>query len=236
MRKIKGTGKCVLCGREGVPLTADHLGPISLGFSLRPKLRPVCQRCNSARNYRMSLNDVKALIADEERGEKVISWHSKYIWDKLKNLVKTDGDAKKLSHLMRRNMHHVLIILSDIAAAGFKDFLIKNFLHPEYAYFYIRFEGFNQVTGTYKQMIKIPGRLKQYERNAERYIRIAFESLEKYQDKENRRIGHWKSEDIDKAIITAIESLKQGNEQNALLKIHEALRILADESLKDFTS
>jgi len=235
MRKIRGTGKCVLCGREG-RLTADHLGPISLGFSLRPKLRPVCKHCNSARNYRMSFNDVKALIAEEERGEQVISWHSKYIWDKLKNLVKTDEDAKKLSHLMRRNMHHVLIILSDISAAGFRDFLIKNFLHPEYAYFYIRFEDFNPTTGTYKRMIKIPGRKKQYERNAERYIRIAFESLEKYQKKENRRIEPWRSKDVDKALASAIESLKKGDDQTALVKINEALRILADEALKDFTS
>lgn len=235
MRKIKGTGKCVLCGREG-PLTADHLGPISLGFSLRPKLRPVCRHCNSARNYRMNLDDVQALVAEEENGEQVISWHSRYIWDKLKNLVKTDEDAKKLSHLMRRNMHHVLIILSDISVAGFKKFLINNFLHPEYAFFYIKFYGFDPTTGTYKQMIKIPGKKKQYERNAERYIRIAFESLEKYQKKENRRIEPWKSKDVDKTIASALESLKKGDEKAAIIKIHNALQILADEAFKDFTS
>jgi Alw26I/Eco31I/Esp3I family type II restriction endonuclease len=235
MKKIRGTGKCVLCGRMD-KLTADHIGPISLGFSLRPKLRPVCKHCNSARNYRMSLSDIKTLIAEEEKGEQVISWHSKYIWDMLKNLVKKEEDAVKLSHLMRRNMHHVLMILSDIAAAGYKDFLRKNFLHPEYAYYHIHFEGFDPVTGEYKRMIKTPGKKSQYKRNAERYIRIAFESLEKYQEKENRRIKPLQSKDVERCIASAIESLKKGNEQNALTKIHEALKILANASLKEFTS
>jgi len=235
MKKFSGVGKCVICGKMG-PITADHIGPVSLGFSLRPKLRPACKRCNSARNYRMNFDDVQSLIKDEEKGEQVVSWHSKYIWDELKYLVKTDEDAKKLSHLMRRNMHHVLIILSDIAAKGFKDFLIRNFLHPEYAYYYIKFKGFDPSTGEYSKMIRIPGRKKQYENNAKRYIRIAFEALQKYQKKENRRVGLWKNRDVDLLVTSTLEQLQKGDEKSALTKIHSALQKLANDALKDFTS
>jgi len=234
MRKFRGQGKCAICGKTA-PITADHMGPVSLGFSLRPKLRPVCRGCNSARNYRMTLDDVKKLIDDENKGEQVISWHSKYIWDRLKYLIKTDEDAKKLSHLMRRNMHHVLTILSDIAAKGFRDFLIRNFLKPEYAYYYIEFVGFDLSTGKYDKIIRKHGLKKQYKNNADRYIRIAFESLEKYQNKENRRVGMWKNKEVDALVASVLENLQKGNEKSALENIHLALQKLANDALKDFT-
>ena len=86
-------------------LSADHIGPISLGFAHRPKFHPLTKEANSAKNNRMSLNDVNVLIEDESKGDVVISWHSSYIWDKFKGSVKTDNDAVKLSDLMLSLIH-----------------------------------------------------------------------------------------------------------------------------------
>jgi len=71
---------CPVCGKKR-KLTADHIGPISLGFAHRPNFNPLCKSCNSKKNNRLTIQDVKSLIKDEKKGEKVISWHSQYIWD-----------------------------------------------------------------------------------------------------------------------------------------------------------
>ena len=179
---------CPRCGKEAI-LTADHIGPISLGFKHRPKFQPLCRTCNSAKNNRMMLSDIKLLISDEKSGDEVVSWHSKAIWDLLKNSPKNDRDARKVSRLMRTHHHHVMEIFYIISLKGYKDFLL-NFLHPEYAYYSIEIENLNKKTFEYDRIVKKKGTKKQYENNAARYVRIAFESLDEYHSKtiDNRRI------------------------------------------------
>src|SRR5439155_1114271 len=60
-------------------ISPDHIGPMSLGFAHRPKFHPMTSSQNSSKGNRMTLNDVKVLISDEEKGETVVSWHSKFI-------------------------------------------------------------------------------------------------------------------------------------------------------------
>ena len=50
----------------------------------------------------------------EEKSEQVVSWHSKYIWDSLKNKITNDDDAIKLSRLMVTNLQNVLQIFSEV--------------------------------------------------------------------------------------------------------------------------
>jgi len=116
-------------------VSPDHIGPISLGFSHNPQFNPLTPAKNSAKNNRMTFADIKKLIELEKNGAIVTSWHSKYIWDILKNKIKTDADALKLSKIMRRNMHQILLILSEILKQGYSKFLVTNFLHPEYAFY-----------------------------------------------------------------------------------------------------
>jgi len=84
------------CGAKG-PLTADHVGPLSLGFCHRPRFRALCKACNSARNNKLSLNDVRILIEDEKKGEEVVSWQAKSVWDIYKDKIKSDSDALYLA-------------------------------------------------------------------------------------------------------------------------------------------
>lgn len=227
--------RCSTCGRYG-PITADHIGPLSLGFSqrVRPRLRPMCRKCNSARRNMMALDDVQILLNDEAKGEKVVSWHSKYTWDKLKLLVKSDEDAKKLSDLMRRNMHHALIILAEVAANGFSDFLRRKFLKPEYAYYDIEYQGFDPSTGEYKRMVKKKGSKKQYENNAKRYIRKSFGSLRKYKEGGSRRVFKWNNAKVDELVKSSLKCLRKGEETEALKLINGALNELAEDALSEF--
>ena len=218
----KGHGKCCMCSNEG-DVTADHIGPISLGFAHLPIFQPLCRSCNSAKNNRMFLSDVKKLIELEHQGEQVISWHSKYLWDRLKSKVTTEQDAKKLSKLMRTAHHHFLEILYAISRVGYQDFLF-NYLNPDYALFErIEFVGLDQSTYSYKSISKIPGTKTQYHNNAARYGRIAFESLEEYQTKLNRNILIRLTEHMDAArdIICVLRKDRDRNEPLAKL-FHEA--------------
>jgi Alw26I/Eco31I/Esp3I family type II restriction endonuclease len=165
-------------------LSADHIGPISLGFCHRPKFHPLTREKNSAKNNRMSFDDVKSLIVDEQNGEQVVSWHSKYIWDLLKNGVKNDEDAVKLSTIMRTNLHWVLSIFAQIDEQGYRDYLMR-FLNLDYSDFDYTFPEFTpENVGKIVQKAK---KGKNQANNKERYVRVAFESLDEYKNKENRR-------------------------------------------------
>ena len=223
--------KCPDCGKER-KMTADHIGPISLGFTHRPKFNPLCKNCNSKKNNRITSSDVKQLIAGEGKGEIVISWHSKPIWNKLKNKVKTEDDALLLSKLMRTNLHHVLIIFSMISEAGFDDY-IKRFLHPEYSFRDYKFEGFDPMTGPEKIISKELSSANK-KKNATRCVRVAFESLADYKNKANRNQKKWNNSAIDKIISEILLALEAKNIKTADSKILEALTSLANDAETQF--
>lgn len=214
-------------------VSPDHLGPISLGFSHRPKFRPLTRAANSARNNRMTLEDIKLLL-EEEMAEPVISAHSQHLWDLLKNEVTDDEGALKLGKLMRENMHHILSIFSYLSEKGHKDFLIKNFLHPEYANYSIKYEGFDPKTGNFEKMVKTNGTKKQYTNNAKRYIRISLEALKQYSLKENRNLKKWLTDEVEESLAKVIKHLERGNEKKARACLFETFEIVAKNLAKKF--
>lgn len=214
-------------------VSPDHLGPISLGFSHRPKFRPLTRAANSARNNRMTLEDIKLLL-EEEMAEPVISAHSQHLWDLLKNEVTDDEGALKLGKLMRENMHHILSIFSYLSEKGHKDFLIKNFLHPEYANYSIKYEGFDPKTGNFEKMVKTNGTKKQYTNNAKRYIRISLEALKQYSLKENRNLKKWLTDEVEESLAKVIKHLERGNEKKARACLFETFELVAKNLAKKF--
>ena len=113
-------------------------------------------------------------MEDEKQGKKVISWHSKYIWDKLKSEIKNERDALNLSRAMRLNLHNVLTLLAIIKSESHIEFL-KNFLHPEFSFVDYKFEKFHPLKLNELKIIKKPLDSKNKRKNAERYIRISLE-------------------------------------------------------------
>jgi Alw26I/Eco31I/Esp3I family type II restriction endonuclease len=215
-------------------VSPDHIGPISLGFSHNPQFNPMTPAKNSAKNNRMTLSDVKTLIKLEKEGANIVSWHSKYIWDFLKSKVKNNSDALRLSKIMHKNLHNVLTVLALIAEAGYDKFLVSNFLHPEHAYFSISFKGFNPKDGSYEEMIKTPGKKKQYSNNEKRYIRISLESLDAYKKVKNRNTKTIKSKNVQSALDKTLLLLKNGNDSQAKKGLRDVYSKLSKELAKDF--
>lgn len=215
-------------------VSPDHIGPISLGFSHNPNFNPLTPAKNSAKNNRMTFADVKMLIELEKKDANIISWHSKYIWDLLKNKVKNNADALKLSKIMRQNMHQILMILAEISENGYDEFLVSNFLHPEYAYYSIEFKDFNPKNGSYQEMIKIKGDKKQYENNAKRYIRISLESLKAYQKVKNRNTRASNSKIVHDLLDKTLLMLKNKKHTEAKKNLYMVCSKISEELAKGF--
>lgn len=130
---------CPVCG-EVHKMTADHIGPISLGFCHSRNFAPMCSKCNTAKNNRLSKADVDRLLAIEAEGTQVISWHSQHIWDALKHTVTDNAEALFVSSVMAKCHQNVLNILALINRKGGSEFLMR-YLHPEYALWDYRFEN-----------------------------------------------------------------------------------------------
>ncbi len=217
-------------------ISPDHIGPISLGFCHRPKFEPITKRENIAKGNRMTLENVQELIKDEIKVEKVVSWHSSFIWNKIKHRVKNDDDAEELSKLMRVNLHRILHIFSLIHSAGYDDFLIKMFLHPEYALYQPVFGDFNPKTGKCSKITAKKVNRTEHRRNAERYIRKSFEALDKYKLKDNRRITAELGSEISSMLKTVIDALSRREEEKAKKRLKEIFEVMANNALTEFLS
>ena len=120
-------------GGDGPP-SADHIGPLSLGFSHRPEFRLLSKSANSAKNNRMSLWDFEYLCRREDEGEPVASWYARPIWQALRHLVVNEETAGRLSKVMRDNQRQAISFLADIRSHGHATFL-ASLLELEYADF-----------------------------------------------------------------------------------------------------
>jgi Alw26I/Eco31I/Esp3I family type II restriction endonuclease len=222
---------CPSCGKMA-RMSADHIGPISLGFTHRMQFRPLCIECNSKKNNRMTLEDVKQLINVEASGEDVISWHSKFAWNKIKHKIKTDSDALRASKVLRRNMHYILAIFSMISEAGGKKFLSR-FLHPEYARLDYEFTEFDIETGNFKAEEFAVDSLNT-RKLASRYLRISFESLSDYNEKENRNHSSWNDKFVDQQLQVIMDAINEKDFSKADLKLNELLNHLGERIIEQF--
>ena len=176
-------GTCTNCGKHVEKISPDHVGPLSCGFKQNGFFEPLCDRCNSAKNRRFTFEDVKRLKDYENKTqESVASWQVDALWSSAKELVKNDADVKTLSNYMRAMQDYYLRILTYIAELGYYDFL-SSFLHPEYAYFSIEFEGLDTSTLTYSSFKKTENKTNGSRSTAARSVRIAFDELFEYTSK-----------------------------------------------------
>lgn len=230
-RKQKAKHACPVCG-QSAKLTADHIGPISLGFMHRMEFQPMCIDCNSSKNNRLTHQDVVKLRDTESSGMPIVSWHSTAIWNALHPLVIDDVSAVRLSSLMRNNLHHVLTLFSMINESGQGSFLVQ-FLHPEYALFDWDFSAFEPVTGVH-QGRRFEVDTANTRKQAQRYIRVSFESLDTYADKDNRRSSMWKNKNCDSLLIEILALIVAKDETRALEKIRQFFGELASQAKFEF--
>jgi Alw26I/Eco31I/Esp3I family type II restriction endonuclease len=223
-------GKCANCGNEE-QLTADHEGPISLGFCHRPKFVALCKACNSGKNNRMSKTDVVNLKKDEENGAIVVSHHAITVWDLLKKSVNSDDDALQMSKIMRANQHQYLMLLSKIKGAGHDKFL-KNLLHPEYAKNRYEIIGFKGTDFSYEKL-EVSKRQDTYSDSLEeRMVRISLDALDEYSSKENRNPLLVEDKELEKTERELLELLEEENYKEGKKKLDEYMTSIGKKLVK----
>lgn len=175
-----------LYGHPG-PCSADHVGPLSLGFAHRPEFQILCHGCNSAKNNRMTLSDVVHLKKAEKSGEIVTSWYNKNLWDYCKDNVVDDETARRLSKLLRDNRHTAMSFLGRVIQKSHFTFL-TTYLCLSAADFDAQFVNLRveKHMTHFDKIIHIKRETKYAAEQKARRIRIAFESLLDYFRKENR--------------------------------------------------
>ncbi len=202
-------GACPRCG-EVRQLTADHIGPISLGFRHTPHFEAVCGPCNSGKNNRMGMADVRRLAELEAEGVPMTSWQAAPLWGKTKDRVGDDADALRLSKLLNVNQHEFLRLLLRARKAGIPDALLQ-FLAPEYAAQRVEFVGLDPISLSYERIERSPRQATYIRTKAARLVRISFEALDEYAHKPKRNVQVIPREelaavadDVDRAIEKAI--------------------------------
>lgn len=212
------------------PMTADHIGPISLGFRHTIHFAPMCKKCNSSKNNRFTKSDVDKLIALEKKGDQIISWHSKYVWDKLKNKIENDKDATMLSKIMNATHKNILFLFFLLYSKTGPDFLMR-YLHPEYAMFNHRVSKLDLSDSAKTNISSKPANSVNKQKLKNRYVRIAFESLEEMGKKKNRKVEIIVNE--ENPFITNIVSLiEQKDYKQADEMTKKAIKVISDLIIK----
>lgn len=189
---LAGPGECLLCvpPRRIKRVSPDHIGPLACGFKHVAFFRPTCRKCNSAKNRRMSADDVALLIAREKSsGEPAAGWHIQCLWDRLKYDADDNSKAERLSTYLRGMQDVYLRTLNALMIGGHAR-LLRTLLHPECALESFEFTGLDRATLTFDGVTTIPTETSFRRRQRARVVRIAFESLAGYASKpiDRRRI------------------------------------------------
>ena len=175
-------------GGDGPP-TADHIGPLSLGFCHRPEFKLLSKTANSAKNNRMSLADVQHLLSCEGNGISVISWYAKPLWDLRKKQVNNEEIALRLSKQLRDNQRSAMGILCSLFEKG-KFAFLTYLLELGYADRKIEYKNIRIVNyfTVYDELIFEKRNTKYSIEQKARRIRIGFESIRAYIGKGNCRL------------------------------------------------
>ncbi|HFI0120506.1 TPA: Alw26I/Eco31I/Esp3I family type II restriction endonuclease [Streptococcus suis] len=235
------------CANNGISLnndhsstvSADHIGPISLGFSHREEFQLLCNSCNSAKNNRMNLTDVEHLIEQEKKGINIVSWYAEPIWNLCKHKVTDSSTAVRLSRIMRDNRGIALSLINFVFEQGYPLFLLTllNLEYADYTYAIIDYtvSEKNIITSRFN---KKPSDLQYVTNQKVRKIRIAFESIVEYANKDNRNtleINDSEIESLKSQLIKEISTLDFSlKEKNAELYTILTMGVDKDNALKSF--
>ncbi|WP_036217569.1 Alw26I/Eco31I/Esp3I family type II restriction endonuclease [Marinospirillum minutulum] len=198
-------------GGEGPP-TADHIGPLSLGFCHRPEFKLLSKAANSAKNNRMSLEDVLYLIECENKDISVASWYAKPLWDQRKLSVDSDEKALRLSKMLRDNQRNAMKILCSIFESEKYAFLVY-LLELHYADRKVEFENLRseKFVTIFDSLLEEPRTTKYSSEQKSRRIRIGFEALRTYIEKNNRHGFEVEAEAVSELVKEAINILSCSN-------------------------
>lgn len=205
--------------------SADHIGPISLGFVHDPRyLQPMPGGDNSSKRDRLQIVDIESIIETEQRtGIYPMSWQSKLIWEYIRKNYSTNPDKVPTVYrdALKQNMANFMFILLTILETCPKngeDFLVSAFLEPNYDYFKYSYK-FNGKGEIIAKTDRHYTDRNQYE--TERYRRIAIEAVYDYSEKDNRNNKH----DLNSAEVATLKSICSSIESDSSLAKNKQLVI-----------
>lgn len=201
------------------PCSADHIGPISLGFCHRPEFQLLCTPCNSAKNNRMYFSDVQHLINIEQSDIEIVTWYAKPIWDNCKSQVTDKESALRLSRVMRDNRNVAMLLLHFFMENNEYLFLLS-LLNLQYADF--EYSIIPESIKIHKQIVTVDfsqktSTLKYVNIQKTRKIRVAFSTLDEYSKKENRNGYVYTNTQIEDLKSEALKLLKSTDSFHAEL-------------------
>lgn len=208
-----GIGICLDCPKDSKPqkISPDHVGPISCGFKQLDYYKPLCSRHNSTKNRRFNKYDIELLIAFEQKNNiSVASRQIRFHWDKNKNLIKTDEQAKNLSNSLRSIQDAYFRILYLLWKKGYARF-ICSLLSPENAFNDVKFINLDPSNLSH-QGFEISKKITPNRRSLfVRSIRIALNSLINYVSKtpSERKLVRKDFENNSQAICVMLERLSK---------------------------
>ena len=173
-------------------ISADHIGPISLGFVHDPRyLRPMASSDNSTKRDRLLVEDIEAILAVESATKVYpMSWYSADIWEFIKANYKqhTNIVATRYRDMLKQSMANFMFILKEIkdsCGSSGQNFLYFTFIEPKYANFLQTYE-FDKLGNIISQA---PRRFTDRSKNEiGRFARVAFDSVNDYSEKDNRHV------------------------------------------------
>ena len=129
-------------------------------------------------------------------------------------------------------MHDVLSLLASIRDDGQEVFL-QRYLHPAYAGFDYEFNFFDPKSGHFKAEKKIVDSVNSRSKQA-RYLRISFETLDKYSSKANRKNKVSADKETIELHSLILENLAQGKTEEAHVNLLKTLTRLAEIASQEF--
>lgn len=194
--------------------SADHIGPISLGFVHDPSyLQPMPGGENSSKRDRLQLVDIENIIKIEERtGVYPMSWYSKLIWEFIKSNYSIFPNKVPTLYrdALKQNMTNFMYILKTIlenCQENGQNFLIDAFLNPNYECFKYSYK-FNEDGQIIKKEPRHITARNQNEKS--RYIRIAIKSVYDYNEKVNRNNKNNLSASENKKLLEICSMIESG--------------------------
>lgn len=207
--------------------SADHIGPISLGFVHDPRyLQKMRGGDNSSKRDRLSLEDIEKIIEIETRTDIYpMSWYSKDIWEHIRRNYANNKSKIGVEYrdALKQNMAdfmYVLFVVLERCGERGKHILCDAFLKPKYKYFDYDYE-FNELGEITKQTPRhFTGRSSE---ELERYKRVAISAVYDYQDKSNRNLKHSLTVDEHLELNKICESINSGSSTQTAKERFEGL-------------
>lgn len=173
--------------------SADHIGPISLGFVHDPRyIQPMTSSDNSTKRDRLQLADIEKAIEIEQRtGVYPMSWYSKLIWEYIcenyrNNMGRIPNEYRYALKQNMANFMYILWYIIENAPRKGVNFLVNAFLEPNSEYFDHSY-SFNRRGEIVSESPRhFTGRNAN---EKERYYRIALAAVYDFNDKENRQMA-----------------------------------------------